>query len=179
MKGTNLRIGRSAAALAALALLYAFAVAGGPDPVAASASGDVERELTQLERDYWAANESLDVKTMDRLLADTFFHTDIVGDTATKAELIEFLKQGGEGASSSFELEDLRLNVYGGDAAVMTFWLNVTGTAKKSGETVRNHMRVTSVWVRQDGRWQRVAEHYSRPLTAPTASAPPERRPSL
>ena len=69
-----------------------------------------------------------------------------------------------EGMRFEIEASDTQVRVYG-DAAVVTEYFTGTFTSA-SGEVTPLNLRVTGVWVKQDGRWRGVHYHQS-PLVSP------------
>ena len=122
--------------------------------LAFSQTNKSERELLKANLEYDAAILSNNVKTLERIFADEFVYTTPDGEVRDKAQQLAFTRSGDlkfESAQSS----DVKVRVYG-KTAVMTGQFNAKGTFKGKNIDVRE--RYTAVWVKQNGRWQLVAE---------------------
>jgi ketosteroid isomerase-like protein len=113
-----------------------------------------EQELLKANQEYDTALLRGDAVALDRLYADEFVYTNPDGEIRYKAQQLAFTRSGDlkfESAQSS----DVKVRVYG-KTAVMTGRFNAKGTFK--GKTIDVRERYTAVWVKQNGRWQLVAE---------------------
>jgi ketosteroid isomerase-like protein len=113
-----------------------------------------EQELLKANQEYDLALLRADAAALDRLYADEFVYTNPDGEIRNKVQQLAFTRSGDlkfESAKSS----DVKVRVYG-KTAVMTGRFNAKGTLK--GETINVRERYTAVWVKQNGRWQLVAE---------------------
>jgi ketosteroid isomerase-like protein len=122
--------------------------------LAFSQTNKSERELFKANQEYDAAIKSNDVKTLEQIFADEFVYTTPDGEVRDKAQQLAFTRSGDlkfESAQSS----DVKVRVYG-KTAVMTGRFDAKGTFKGKNIDVRE--RYTAVWVKQNGRWQLVAE---------------------
>lgn len=120
----------------------------------------IEAELMQLERDIGAANIRRDKAFFELTEADEFIFTDSSGGTTTKAEDVASLdKPAGEFRLVSYEVDEMKVFVYG-KTAVVTGRVTSVLRGKDREATVKS--RFTDVFVRRDGRWQIVAGHSSR-----------------
>ena len=64
------------------------------------------------------------------------------------------------GLKIDFRIEDLKVRIYG-NTAVTTFYR--IGTVKEAnGESKPLHLRISGVWVKQDGQWKLAHRHESR-----------------
>ena len=123
-------------------------------------SSKTEAELMRLERDIGAANVRRDKAFFERVEADEFTFTDSGGGVTTKAEDVASLdKPAGEFKLISYEVDDMKVSVYGKTAVVTG---RTTTTLKGKDREIVNKSRFTDVFVRRDGRWQIVAGHSSR-----------------
>ena len=119
-----------------------------------------EAELMQLERDIGAANIRRDKAFFERVEAEEFIFTDSGGGITTKAEDVASLdKPAGEFKLVSYDVDEMKVFVYGKTAVVMG---RVTTVSRGKDREVTNKSRFTDVFVRRDGRWQLVAGHSSR-----------------
>ena len=100
-----------------------------------------------------------DMEALDRLFADDFVITSGDGRLRDKAAEMADLKPTADLKTYFFNVEDVRVRVYG-DAAV------VTGHAKwrinYQGRDIDNERRYTSMFVKQKGAWRMVAQQVGR-----------------
>ena len=116
----------------------------------------IERELMQIEMDLAKGTVNLDPGPYDRYWADDFIGVSANG-SYTKASHRAVLT-GGKIKFVSLEIDEMTVHVFG-DAAIVTNRHTVKGhfeTRDISGQS-----RVTSVFVRRHGHWQKVSEHTS------------------
>lgn len=118
----------------------------------------VEREIQKLEEHRFQAMIGVDLKTLDRLLADDLSYTHSSGKVDTKATFLAALRSG-ELKYESIRTEDIKARVYGNSAVV-------TGRGEikvKSGnQELSFPIRFTDVYVKRAGRWVMVAWQSTR-----------------
>jgi hypothetical protein len=120
----------------------------------------IEAELMQLERDIGTANVRRDKAFFERVEAEEFIFTDSAGGTTTKAEDVASLdKPAGEFKLVSYEVDEMKVFVYGKTAVVTG---RVTTVSRGKDREITSKSRFTDVFVRRSGRWQIVAGHSSR-----------------
>jgi len=120
----------------------------------------IEAELMQLERDIGQANINRDKAFFERVEADEFIFTDSGGGLTTKAEDVASLdKPPGEYKLVSYEVDEMKVAVYGNTAVVTG---RTTTVSRGKDREVTGKSRFTDVFVKRDGRWQLVAGHSSR-----------------
>ena len=120
------------------------------------ASENVEKEITQLERDWGEAFAKRDLVALDRILGDDHSVISKDGSVLTKAQ--ELAKHG-DSADELFDFEPMKVRVFG-DTAVVT-----GGHKEKSqyqGRDTSGHYRWMDVFVKRNGRWQAVASELTR-----------------
>ena len=122
------------------------------DPIAA---------LGQLDRERIQAQIGADAAALNRLYAEDFIGIGPSGTVRTKAQVIADFTSGSL-RFQSITTDDVRVRVYG-NAAVETGRSTMDGQDK--GKTVPRDTRFTRVWVKQQGRWRLVANHYSSQTT--------------
>lgn len=124
------------------------------------AQGKTEVELMQIERDIGRANIRRDKAYFERIEADEFIFTDSGGGITTKAEDVASLdKPEGDFKLVSYEVEEMKVTVYGKTAVVTG---RTTTVSRGKERDITNKSRFTDVFVRRDGRWQLVNGHSSR-----------------
>jgi ketosteroid isomerase-like protein len=120
--------------------------------------GGAEQVLMRIERELARASVKLDPAPYDRYWADDFSGIDAAGGFYTKAEHRAALT-GGKLKFDSLDVDEMRVRVFG-QAAVLTSRRTVRGRYGEQDISADN--RVTSVFIRRAGRWQKIAEHTSR-----------------
>jgi ketosteroid isomerase-like protein/quercetin dioxygenase-like cupin family protein len=110
-----------------------------------------EEEIHRLLDELVEAHLRSDAAALDRLRADDYVLTTADGRFLDKAQTVLVPD---DWALTAYAHEDVRVRVYG-DAAVATGVLTVAGTYRGQARDTRS--RWTRVFVKQDGRWQVVA----------------------
>jgi len=114
----------------------------------------------QIEREIGQANIRRDKAFFEKVEADEFIFTDSGGGITTKAEDVASLdKPAGEFKLVSYEVEEMKVSVYGNTAVVTG---KTTTVSRGRDREVTNKSRFTDVFVKRGGRWQLVAGHSSR-----------------
>lgn len=130
------------------------------DPKTNAKQTKIEAELMQIERDIGQANIRRDKAFFERIEADEFIFTDSGGGITTKAEDVASLdKPAGEFKLISYEVDEMKVSVYGNTAVVTG---RTTTVLRGKEREITNKSRFTDVFVKRDGRWQLVAGHSSR-----------------
>ncbi len=124
-----------------------------PDPA--------EQEVRQAIEELNAAMIAGDLKTVAWRLGERYLHTSVAG-LWDRAECFEKLlipiSEQIKAGKIKFEIartEDLRVEVYGGDTAIAVGRYLL----KREDHPRIVQGRFTHVWVKEDGRWRRVAYH--------------------
>ena len=130
-----------------------------------SASGDqrnsVEQAIRQLDNERIQAQISADAAALDRIYADDFIGVGPSGTVRTKAQVISDFTSG-DLRFQSITTDEVQVRIYE-NTAVETGLSTMVGQDK--GKTVPRDTRFTRVWVKQQGRWRLVANHYSSRVT--------------
>lgn len=107
-------------------------------------------KLVHAFTDAWAQN---DVTTLELLLRDDYFHTDIHGQTQDKPRWLAYMRdRRARGITNTVELANEHVRFYG-DVAIVTGEDKITSPGEP-GKIFR--MRSTQVWIREtDGSWRR------------------------
>jgi len=130
-----------------------------------SASGSqqtsVEDVIRKLDNERIQAQIGADATVLDRLYADDFIGVGPSGTVRTKPQvLLDFTS--GQLKFQSITTDEVQVRVYE-NTAVETGLSTMVGQDK--GKTVPRDTRFTRVWVKQQGRWRLVANHYSLRIT--------------
>lgn len=127
----------------------------------AANKSDQVSTLEQLDRERIQAQIAADAVALDRLYAEDFIGIGPSGTVRTKAQVIADFTSGSL-RFQSITADDVQWRVYG-DTAVETGRSTMDGQDK--AKAVPRDNRFTRVWVRRQGRWQLVANHYSLLVT--------------
>jgi ketosteroid isomerase-like protein len=119
--------------------------------------GVVEQVIRKLDNERIQAQIHADAAALERIYADDFIGVGPSGAVRTKPQVISDFTSG-DLRFQSITTEDVRVRVYG-NAVVETGRSTMDGQDK--GIAVPHDTRFTRVWVKQQGRWRLVANHYS------------------
>ena len=118
---------------------------------------NVEQAIRRLDKERIQAQVHADAEALDRIYADDFIGVGPSGTVRTKQQVIaDFTSH--DLKFQSITTEEVQVRVYG-NTAVETGRSTMTGQDK--GKDVPRDTRFTRVWVKQQGRWRLVANHYS------------------
>ena len=123
----------------------------------------VEQVIRKLDHERIQAQIGADAVALDRIYANDFIGIGPSGTVRTKPQVISDFTSG-DLKFQSITTDDVRVRVYG-NTAVETGRSIMSGQDK--GKTVPPDNRFTRVWVKQQGRWRLVANHYSSLITRP------------
>jgi len=98
---------------------------------------------------------------LNRIYADDFIGVGPSGTVRTKSQVISDFTSG-DLKFQSITTDEVKVRVYE-TTAVETGLSTMLGQDK--GKAVPGNTRFTRVWVRQQGRWRLVANHYSSRIT--------------
>ena len=118
----------------------------------------VEQAIRKVDDERIQAQIHADAAALDRLYADDFIGIGPSGTVRAKPQVISDFTSG-HLKFTSITTEDVRVRVYG-NTAVETGRSIMDGNDQ--GKTVPRDNRFTRVWVKQQGRWRLVANHYSQ-----------------
>ena len=102
-----------------------------------------------------------DAAALDRIYADDFIGIGPSGTVRTKPQVIADFTSG-DLKFQSITTDEVKVRVYE-NTAVETGLSTMLGQDK--GKAVPRDTRFTRVWVKQQGRWRLVANHYSSQIT--------------
>ena len=143
--------------LAALALTAASAAPGREQGASRDQRSSVEEAIRQIDAERIRAQIGADAAALDRIYADDFIGVGPSGTVRTKPEVISDFTSG-RLKFQSITTDEVKVRVYE-NTAVETGLSTMVG--QDNGKTVPRDTRFTRVWVRQEGRWRLVANHYS------------------
>jgi uncharacterized protein (TIGR02246 family) len=122
-----------------------------------SQHASVEQIIRKLDEERIQAQIHADAAALNRLYADDFIGVGPSGTVRTKPQVIADFTSGTL-KFHSITTDEVQVRVYG-NTAVETGLSTMKGEDK--GKTVPQDTRFTRVWVKQQGRWLLVANHYS------------------
>src|SRR5260221_10186345 len=159
---------RPALFMAVLVLTVAATGVGQTQSARSSHGKSVEEAIRKLDNERIQAQIHADATALDRIYAADFMGVGPSGTVRTKSQVILDFTSG-DLKFQSITTEDVQVRVYG-NAAVETGRSIMNGQDK--GQTVPRDTRFTRVWVKQQGRWRLVANHYSSQTKAKSAVPP-------
>ena len=117
----------------------------------------IGQAIKQLDNERIQAQIQADATALDRIYADDFIGVGPSGTVRTKAQVISDFTSGVL-KFQSITTDEVQVRVYE-NTAVETGLSTMVGQDK--GKAVPRDTRFTRVWVKQQGRWRLVANHYS------------------
>lgn len=121
-------------------------------------ASDAETEVREVEKRRLEALVRNDLETLDQILSSDLTYTHSNGRVETKEEFLESLRSG-RVRYRGMDPQDVRIRVYDG-TGILTGEAGVRITVQ--GEDREFALRFTLVYVRRDGRWQKVAWQSTR-----------------
>jgi uncharacterized protein (TIGR02246 family) len=119
--------------------------------------GSIEQAIRQLDGERIQAQIGADAAALDRIYADDFIGVGPSGTVRTKKQVISDFTSGTL-KFESITTDEVQVRVYE-NTAVETGLSTMNGQDK--GKAVPRNTRFTRVWVKQQGSWRLVANHYS------------------
>ena len=147
--------------IAVLALTLTSIALGQEQSASRDQRSSVEQAIRQQDNARIQAQIGADAVALDRIYADDFMGVGPSGPVRTKAQVISDFTSG-DLKFQSITTDDIQVRVYG-NTAVETGRSTMNGQDR--GKTVPRDNRFTRVWVKQQGRWRLVANHYSSLIT--------------
>lgn len=123
-----------------------------------------EQEIRKVIDDFARAFAQVDTVSLNSLIADDYVHTNLDGGVLNKSQWLERAKarlaeiRSGKFRFDHYSYDDLRIRIYGNTAVVTG---QATTVGQREGKVFKSNLRFTNVWVKREGRWQRVAFHDS------------------
>ena len=143
--------------IAALALAVTLVAVGQTQSASTDDKTSVEQAIKQLDKERVQAQISADAVALARIYADDFIGVGPSGTVRTKPQVIADFTSG-DLKFQSITTDEVQVRVYE-NAAVETGLSTMVGQDK--GKTVPRDTRFTRVWIKQQGQWRLVANHYS------------------
>jgi ketosteroid isomerase-like protein len=143
--------------IAVLVLTAAPAGEGQDQSATSNHPTSVEEVIRKLDNERIQAQIHADAKALDRIYAEDFIGVGPSGTVRTKPQVLSDFT-GGTLKFQSITTDEVQVRIYE-NTAVETGLSTMVGQDK--GKTVPRETRFTRVWVRQQGQWRLVANHYS------------------
>ena len=124
---------------------------------AGTQASSIEQAIKQLDGERIQAQVGADAAALDRIYADDFIGVGPSGTVRTKKQVISDFTSGTL-KFQSITTDEVQVRVYE-NTAVETGLSTMNG--KDKGKSVPRNTRFTRVWVKQQGHWRLVANHYS------------------
>src|SRR3954471_9526554 len=148
---------RRALVIAALAVTGTSIALGQMQSASRDQRSSVEQAIRQVDNERIQAQVGADAIALDRIYADDFIGVGPSGTVRTKPQVISDFTSG-DLKFKSITTDQVQVRVYE-NTAVETGLSTMVGQDK--GKAVPRDTRFTRVWVKQEGRWRLVANHYS------------------
>jgi ketosteroid isomerase-like protein len=124
----------------------------------------VVEAIKRLDQERIQAQIQAEAAALDRIYADDFIGIGPSGAVRTKPQVLaDFTSH--DLTFQSITTDEVRIRVYG-NTVVETGRSTMVGQDK--GKVVPRDNRFTRVWVRRQGRWRLVANHYSTLISQPS-----------
>jgi uncharacterized protein (TIGR02246 family) len=133
-------------------------------PAGVFAQGDsaAEKEVRDALEKYRKALVDHDVATLKQIWADDYTFINGAGEILTKDQRLANQHSGATSLDSINVDKDMKVRVYGDDAAVSTSRVTIKG--KYSGKAASGDYQSMTVWVKRPAGWQLVANQIT-PIT--------------
>ena len=143
---------KKAIALATLITMAALLASG-----QANQNRRTEEEIRRLNAQEVEALLHNDVKTLGRLWSDDFVVTNPFNKFVSKQQVLGMIASRNL-AISSLDRQIEYVHVYQ-DTVIVAGSETATWGGKMPNAGQTSHLRITSIWMKQGGRWQQVARH--------------------
>jgi ketosteroid isomerase-like protein len=142
---------------AVLAFALTSIVMAQEQSTAGTQRSNIEQVIRQLDGERIQAQIGADAAALDRIYADDFIGVGPSGTVRTKKQVILDFTSGTL-KFQSITTDEVQVRVYE-NTAVETGLSTMDG--QDNGKAVPRNTRFTRVWVKQQGYWRLVANHYS------------------
>jgi uncharacterized protein (TIGR02246 family) len=147
--------------IAVLALTATSIALGQKQSSSSDQRSSVEQAIRQLDNERIQAQIHADATALDRIYADDFIGVGPSGTVRTKTQVISDFTSA-DLKFQSITTDEVQVRIYE-NTAVETGLSTMVGQDK--GKAVPRDTRFTRVWVKQQGSWRLVANHYSSRIT--------------
>jgi uncharacterized protein (TIGR02246 family) len=129
-------------------------------PIAEGQTGSVEHEISDIERLKDEAYAKGDQDAFDRIYADDYVAINAAGGTSNKQDLMKFNTGLGRVMYDTHSSSEINVRVFS-DSAVVTGTYSFKYKKPARGDDSGQY-RYTSVYVSRAGKWQIVADQFTR-----------------
>jgi uncharacterized protein (TIGR02246 family) len=143
--------------VAALTLALTYIVLAQEQSANSNQTRSVEQAIREADKERIKAQIGADAAALDRIYADDFIGVGPSGTVRTKPQVLSDFTSG-HLKFQSITTDEVQVRVYE-NTAVETGVSTMVG--QDQGKAVPRDNRFTRVWVKQQGRWRLVANHYS------------------
>jgi ketosteroid isomerase-like protein len=143
--------------IAVIIVALGFLTVGQTKSARRTQTSTVVEGIRRLDQERIQAQIHADAAALDRIYADDFIGIGPSGTVRTKPQVLADFTSGNL-RFQSISTEDVQVRVYG-NTAVETGRSTMNGQDK--GQVVPRDNRFTRVWVKKQGHWRLVANHYS------------------
>ena len=140
-----------------IALAILITVAALPTLGQSNQNHRVEEEIRRLNAEEVEALLHNDTKTLERLWSDDFVVTNPFNKFVNKQQVLGMIASGNL-AISSLDRQIEYVHVYQ-DTVIVAGSETATWGGKMPNAGQTSHLRITSIWMKQGGRWQQVVRH--------------------
>jgi len=143
--------------IAVLVLTTASIALGQRPSTSGDRRGSIEQVIRQLDHERIQAQIDADAAALERIYAADFIGVGPSGAVRTKPQVISDFTSG-ELKFQSITTDEVQVRIYG-NTAIETGRSTMNGQDR--GKAVPRDNRFTRVWVKQQGHWRLVLNHYS------------------
>lgn len=111
----------------------------------------VEKELVQLEKQYWQAMKEKNVEAAMRLTDDPCIVTGAQGIARIDREAFKGMMTDAQWSLQDYDVSDVQVRMLSDDVAIVAY--KVTEDLTVEGKPVKLEAADSSTWVRRNGRW--------------------------
>ena len=116
------------------------------------ATGSVEKEMFELEQSYWQAMKTKDAKAASEATADPCLVAGASGVATIDRKTFAQMMKDTAWKLNAFKFDDFQVRPIGDDLRIVAYKVHEDLTV--DGKPVKMDAADTSVWVRQDGKWE-------------------------
>ena len=111
----------------------------------------VEKELVQLEKQFWQALKDKDVEAAMRLTDDSCIVTGAQGVASLEREAFRGMLADATWSIKDYDVSDVQVRLLSDDVAIVAYKVKEELTVE--GKSVKLEAADASTWVRRGGRW--------------------------
>jgi uncharacterized protein (TIGR02246 family) len=112
---------------------------------------DAEKELVQLEKQYWQAMKEKNVEAAMRMTDDPCIVTGAQGVASIGRDAFKGMMTDASWSLHDYDVSDVQVRMLSDDVAIVAY--KVTEDLTVEGKPVKLEAADSSTWVRRNGRW--------------------------